>query len=161
MIANKIKKVLIALDSSPSALKVAEAGFLMAKSMGAEVILMHVLINLVTYSLIFLKIDHLNEESLDDMKMSSKDLIEKLEVSHNGRIIQTVVKQGDFAVSLIEAANKLSASIIIMGSQSSKWLEEIVIGRVTNELLQQTKIPILIVPTKKHEKLYTYISLEH
>jgi len=55
----------------------------------------------------------------------------------------------------------MTADIIIMGSQSSRWLEEIVMGRVTNELLQQTKIPILILPTKKNEKLFTYISLEH
>jgi len=161
MIANKNKKVLIALDSGPTALKVAEAGFLIAKSMGAEVILLHVIINLVTYSMIFLKMDPLDVESLDEMKLSSKNFLEKSLVSYGGRIIQTIVKQGDFAVALIDAANKLSADVIIMGSQNSKWLEEIVIGRVTNESLQQTKIPILIVPTKKHEKLYTYISLEH
>ena len=161
MIANKIKKVLIALDSGPTALKVAEAGFLMAKSMGAEVILLHVIINLVTYSMIFLKLDPLDVESLDDMKMSSKNFLEKSVNSYGSRIMQKVVKQGDFAVELIDAANNMTADIIIMGSQSSRWLEEIVMGRVTNELLQQTKIPILILPTKKNEKLFTYISLEH
>ena len=161
MIANKIKKVLIALDSGPTALKVAEAGFLMAKSMGAEVILLHVIINLLTYSMIFLKIDSIDTESLDKMKVSSKNFLEKTAIGYGGRLIQTVVKQGDFAVALIDAANNLTADIIIMGSQNSRWLEEIVMGRVTNEILQQTKIPILILPTKKHEKLFTYISLEH
>jgi len=48
-----------------------------------------------------------------------------------------------------------------MGSQNSKWLEEIVMGRITNEELQLSKIPILIIPTKKQDRLYTYISLEH
>lgn len=161
MIGNKIKKVLIALDSGPTSLKVAEAGFLMAKSMGADVILLHVIINLLTYSLIFLKMDSFDVESLDEMKVSSKKFLENTSISYGGRIIQTIVKQGDFAVSLINAANEMTADIIIMGSHSSKWLEEVVMGRVTNELLQQTKIPILIIPTKKSQKLYTYISLEH
>jgi len=41
------------------------------------------------------------------------------------------------------------------------WLEEIVMGRVTNEALQQTRIPIIIIPTKKRGKPYTFISLEY
>jgi hypothetical protein len=38
MKTNKMKKVLIALDYNPTAQKVAEVGFSMAKSMNAEVI---------------------------------------------------------------------------------------------------------------------------
>ena len=161
MIPSKIKKVLIVLDSDPTALKVAEVGFMMAKSMNAGVILMHVIINLVTYSLIFLKMDSLQVENPNEMKKVSKDFLDESVVKNGDNNNQTIVKQGDFAVSLIKAANDMAAEIIIMGSQSSKWLEEIVMGRVTNELLQLSKIPILIIPTKKHEKFYTYISLEH
>ena len=43
MKTNKVSKVLIALDYNPTAQKVAEAGFSMAKSMNAEVVLMHVI----------------------------------------------------------------------------------------------------------------------
>jgi nucleotide-binding universal stress UspA family protein len=39
----KMKKVLIALDYNPTAQKVAEVGFSMAKSMNAEVSLLHVI----------------------------------------------------------------------------------------------------------------------
>ena len=39
----KMKKVLIALDYDPTAQKVAETGFSLAKTMGAEVILLHVI----------------------------------------------------------------------------------------------------------------------
>ena len=47
---NKMKKVLIALDFNPTAQKVAEIGFSMAKSMNAEVILLHVITDPVFYS---------------------------------------------------------------------------------------------------------------
>jgi len=158
MIPAKIKKVLIVLDSDPTALKVAKVGFMMAKSMDAEVILMRVIINLVNYSLKILKMDSLFVEDLKDI---FKDFIDETSVKQGDNKNSTIVKQGDFAVSLINEANKMAAEIIIMGSQSSKWLEELVMGRVTNEQLQLSKIPILIIPTKKHERLYTYISIEH
>ena len=158
MIPAKIKKVLIVLDSDPTALKVAKVGFMMAKSMDAEVILMRVIINLVNYSLKILKMDSL---FVEDIKEIFKDFITETSVKQCDNMNSIIVKQGNFAVSLINEANKMAAEIIIMGSQNSKWLEELVMGRVTNEQLQLSKIPILIIPTKKHERLYTYISIEH
>jgi nucleotide-binding universal stress UspA family protein len=51
MKASKINRVLIALDEDPSSKKVAKVGYQMAESMGAEVILVHVVEDLVAYSL--------------------------------------------------------------------------------------------------------------
>ena len=45
-----MKKILIALDYDPTSQKVAETGFSLAKTMGAEVILMHVMSVPVDYS---------------------------------------------------------------------------------------------------------------
>ncbi len=42
-----MKKVMIALDYDPSSVKVAEKGYALAKTMGAKIILMHVLYRLV------------------------------------------------------------------------------------------------------------------
>src|ERR1035437_9048817 len=50
MKTNKMKKILIALDYDPTAKSVADIGFLLAKSMEAEVILMHVILDPVYYS---------------------------------------------------------------------------------------------------------------
>jgi nucleotide-binding universal stress UspA family protein len=38
---------------------------------------------------------------------------------------------------------------IVMGSHSLKWLENLVIGSVTEKVLHYTTIPVFIVPTKK------------
>ena len=45
-----MKKVLIALDYNPTAQKVAELGFAMAKAMNAEIALLHVISDPVYYS---------------------------------------------------------------------------------------------------------------
>jgi len=45
-----MKKILIAIDYDPTAQKVAEEGFELAKTMGAEVVLLHVIADPVYYS---------------------------------------------------------------------------------------------------------------
>ena len=45
-----IKKALIALDYDPTAKKIAEQGFGLAKTMGAEVVLLHVISDPVYYT---------------------------------------------------------------------------------------------------------------
>ena len=49
MKTKKISKVLIALDYDPTAQKVAEIGFSYAKSMEAEVILLHIIADPIYY----------------------------------------------------------------------------------------------------------------
>ena len=154
------KKVLIALDYDPTALRVAEAGFDIAKAMDAEIILLHVIINLVTYSLTYMRMDPLKLDTVQDMKQASQDFVEKSKHYLGDNMIQTIVKAGDFAESILHTANDMAVDMIIMGSHSTKWLEEVVMGRVTNEVLQQTKIPILIIPTRKQKVKNTLISLE-
>jgi nucleotide-binding universal stress UspA family protein len=50
MKTKKMKKVLIALDYDLTSQKVAETGFSLAKTMGSEVILMHVISDSVDYT---------------------------------------------------------------------------------------------------------------
>jgi nucleotide-binding universal stress UspA family protein len=63
--------------------------------------------------------------------------------------IKTVVEEGDFADSILKAANKLNADIIILGSHSRKWLENIMMGSVTEQVLRHSSVPLIIIPTKK------------
>ena len=161
MTQDKNKKILIALDFDPSALKVANIGFTLAKSMGAEVILLHVIINMLTYTLTYLKMGPMKLNSIEDFKLASKVFLDKSKLNPEVTMNQIIVKRGNFAESLLNAAKEMAVDIIVMGSHSSIWLEEIVMGRITNEILQQTQIPILIIPKNKNEKLHTFISLQN
>ena len=142
-------KVLIALDYDPTAQKVAEVGFLFAKTMEAEVILVHVVVNLVNYSLSYLNMGPLVLESGTNLKDVSQIFLDKTKKHLGDETIKTVVMEGDFAKSILIATKDLQADVIVMGSHSQKWLENILIGSVTEKVLQQTSIPMFIVPTKK------------
>jgi len=159
MKTNKMKKVLIALDYNPTAQKVAEVGFSMAKSMNAEVILLHVISDPVYYSSTeyspimgfsgYMDMGELQLDSVDGLKKASQHFLDK-SIQHLGdKAILTLVKEGDFAESILEAAKEVHADIIVVGSHSRKWLENIVMGSVTEKVLHHTSIPLLIVPTKQ------------
>jgi nucleotide-binding universal stress UspA family protein len=154
------KKVLIALDFHPSAKQIIEAGYSLAKEMKANVVLLHVKIDLVGYSLTYKKMGSLRVDNIEDLELAAHDFLEKSKKYLGDDMIQTIVKQGSFASSILNTAKEMAVDIIVMGSHSTKWLEEIVMGRVTNEVLQQTNIPLLIIPTRKSNRVNTLISLD-
>ena len=154
-----MKKVLIALDYNPTAQKVAEAGFELAKTMGAEVILLHVISDPVYYSSTdyspimgfsgYLNTDPLQLNTLEVLKTASLNFLDKSRNHLGDTNIQIVVEEGDFAGSILATAKKLQADIIVLGSHSRKWLENIVMGSVTEEVLRQSTIPLFIIPTRR------------
>jgi len=147
----KMKKVLIALDYDPSAKKVAKVGYQMAESMGAEVFLVHVFEDLVVYSLSYLNMGSLQLDTVIELKDASQQFLDKTKLLLGNEAIQTVVKEGDFADCIIETAKELDVNIIVMGSLSKRWLENIILGSVSERVMKQTTIPMFIVPTKKRD----------
>jgi len=143
-------KILISLDYSPTAQKVAEAGYALAISMGAEVILLHVVLELANYSYTYLNMGPLQLDSAVELKDASIQFLDKTKRHLNDINIKTIVVEGAFAESILSAARQLHANIIVMGSHSHSWLENIVVGSVTEKVLNKTTIPLFIVPTKKY-----------
>ncbi len=156
-----MKKVLIALDYDPTAKKVAEVGFEFAKTMGAEVVLMHVISDPVYYSSTdyspimgftgYINTDPLQLNTIEVLKTASQNFLDKTRNHLGDKSIQIVVEEGDFAESIIKTAKKLHVDMIVLGSHSQKWLENIVMGSVTEEVLRQSAIPLFIIPTRKQK----------
>jgi len=145
----KMNKVLIALDYDPTAKKVAKSGYSIAAAMGAEIILLHVIEDLTVYSLSYLNMGPLQLDSVVELKEASQQFLDKTKLFLGDLTIQTVVKEGNFADSIVQTAKELDVDIIVMGSLSKKWLENIVLGSVSQKVMLQSTIPMFIVPTKK------------
>jgi nucleotide-binding universal stress UspA family protein len=155
----KMKKILIALDYNPTAQEVAEIGFSLAKTMNAEVILLHVISDKTYYSSSeyspimgfpgYVDIATLLLEGDDGIKKKSIQFLEKTKQHLGDENIQIIVEEGDFAETILKTANVLNADVVVMGSLSRKWLENIVLGSVTEKVLRHTTIPLFIIPTKQ------------
>ena len=158
---SKATKVLIALDYDKSSGKVAQTGYDMAKAMNAEVTLLHVISDPVYYSSTeyspilgltgSLGVEPSIAESIDRLKEVTQNFLAEEKNRLGDENIQILLKEGDFADTILKTAKKLHASVIVIGSHSSRWLEDIVMGSVTNKVLRNTTIPLFIVPTKKHD----------
>lgn len=155
-----LKKVLIALDYDPSAKKVAEKGYSIAKAMNAEVILLHVIADTAYYSTLptsplmgiggFENTDFIQIIDVKGLKKAAEYFMEKIKLHIDDEAIQIVTEEGELADTILKTAKHLQADMIVMGSHSRKWLEQILMGSTTEKVLHQTIKPLLIVPVKEH-----------
>lgn len=161
MKTQKLDKVLIALDYNPTAQMVAEVGFAMAKAMNARVFLLHVVGDPVYYSSTayspimgftgYPDIGQLQLNIIEELGNATSKYLDNTKQHLGDETIETIVKEGDFAETIMKTAKGLHADVIVMGSHSQKWLEKIIMGSVTEKVLQLTDIPLFIVPTKKQD----------
>ena len=149
------------MDYDPTAQKVAEAGFSLAKSMKAEVLLLHVLSDVVYYSSLeyspimgFSSIDMgpVLLMDMDNLKKAAHLYLDKVKKHLGDDTIQTMVLEGDDKADIIlQAAKESRTEIIAMGSHGRKWLDKILMGSVTEKVLNHSTLPVLIIPTKKQK----------
>ncbi|MDD4969331.1 MAG: universal stress protein, partial [Paludibacter sp.] len=141
--------------------KVAEVGFSLAKSLGAEIVLLHVIVDPIYYSSIesFPIIGYTGSiitpmQLLDteETKKESGLFLEKIKQHLGNDSIQTLIKEGDFSTVIIATAEEIHADIIVMGSHSRRWLDEVLMGSVTEEVLHHSNIPLFIIPTHNSKK---------
>ncbi|WP_395052289.1 universal stress protein [Flavobacterium sp.] len=154
------KKVLIAIDYNSNATKIAEIGYSFAKAMNAEVTLLHIVENETYYTSFITSpisgigdfdsatfFQYLNTDSPTD---AANYYLDKIKTHLKDDAIITLVEKGEFAEGILKTAKKLKIDLIIIGSHSQKWLEKILVGSTTENVLNKTTIPLMIVPTRKH-----------
>lgn len=154
-----MKKILIALDYDPTAQTVAEIGFSLGENNNAEVTLIHVIGDPSYYASSaydpimgfdgYANLNLLHPDIINELKNTSLDFLEKSKHHLDNDKIKVLVKEGSIAESILDTAKELNADIIVMGSHSRRWLENILMGSVTEYVLHHTTVPLFIIPTKK------------
>jgi nucleotide-binding universal stress UspA family protein len=157
-----MKKVLIALDYDPTAQKIAETGYDLAKAMNAQVVLLHVIADPVYYSSLnyspimgfdgFNSIDTIQPETADALEKTAQSFLDESKKFLGDESIQTVVSSGDFGDTILETAKRLHAHIIVLGTHSRSGLDRILVGSVTENVLRHSPIPLFIIPTRLFEE---------
>jgi nucleotide-binding universal stress UspA family protein len=155
-----MKKVLIALDYDPTAQKVADTGYSLAKAMNARTVLLHVIADLTYYSSLnyspimgFDTFSNVVEtDTTDELKTIAQNYLDKSKQYLGDETIETVVKNGDFGETILQTAKDLNADIIVMGTHSRRGLDKILMGSVAEKVLHRSLIPLFIIPTKGFEE---------
>ena len=142
-----MKKILIALDYDPVAERIAEKGYELGEafyytSQNYSPIMGYEGFNNLNV-LPAIDIEALRKAAIDFLNSSKRHL--------GDENIQTIIKDGDFADSILEAANEVAANLIVMGSHGRRGLDRMLLGSVAEQVLHKTTIPLFIIPTKQFE----------
>lgn len=152
-----MKKVLIAIDYNPASEKVAEEGQKLARLMGAEVCLIHVMADAAHYGMsypTFMGYTGYTPASLDvdtmmNMREISEDYLRSAADHLGGENISTHLTEGDAGRAILDYAEEWNADVIVMGTHSHSTLEKLFMGTIASKVLEKTKVPVYLIPIKK------------
>ena len=152
METSKIKKVLIAIDYDKTAEVVAEVGFKMAKAMNAEITLLHVLYEQPNYYVGTPAVYEFQIEFIENFKVSLLKFLNETKRHLGDDSINTVIKEGQIAQTIVDTAKEINADVIVIGVHSRNWFENIIMGNDAKAILKKTTVPLFIVPINTENK---------
>jgi nucleotide-binding universal stress UspA family protein len=140
------KRILIATDGSDKSKKAAEEGIELAKALGAEVIALNV-VNEVIIASAVRQLGADRKEVEDKLKRAGQKAVDELKAmgAKMGVSIGTIVSIGAPANTVIDVAGAEKADLIIMGSHGESGASKLLIGSVVQKVLYWATIPVLVV----------------
>lgn len=149
-----MKKVLIAINYNPSAEKVAQTGYAIAKSLNAEVALAHVITEAAFYAMDYSPIMGYTggyttgtQEVVNDIKTETASYLAAAAKHLGDEKITTLVLEGDTAEAILECIKDWNADLLVIGSHSHHGLDRLFGTDVAHHILKHSSIPLLIIPT--------------
>lgn len=139
------RKIVIAIDDSPIAEKVALTGFQIAQQLNAEIALVSVVdtVFLMTEGGITPK--EMADSIKSDYKRNQQLLIDKF---FKGVKCSTFVEEGKPYEMLLKVADEWAADLIVIGTHGRTGLSHLIMGSVAEHVVRHSKLPIIVIPTK-------------
>lgn len=136
-------KILIAIDKSESAERVAQSGLELAKQFGSEIALVSIVDEMVYHGK-----DEPTAREVEDMRgfnfNSSQQRV--IETVFKDYPVKTFVEEGKPAEIIIKIAEKWGADVIVMGTHGRKGLSHLMMGSVAEEVIRSSKKTSVVIP---------------
>jgi nucleotide-binding universal stress UspA family protein len=139
------RKILIAVDDSPIAEKVALEGFRLGKQLNAEIALVSVVDTALLITGEGATPKELAEISKNDFKESQRLLIDKVFKDYK---IWAFVEEGKPYEMILKVATEWAADLIVIGTHGRTGISHLLMGSIAEHVVRHSQIPILIVPSK-------------
>jgi len=145
-----MKKILVAVDFSDIAEEAIHHASAIAQGKDIELVLLHVAPPNPDY-LGFKSFNKNERHELADLLHSEHTQLQALAHHLSDRNIhaKSIIVQGDTVKTIVHEAKKTHADMIVMGSHGYSGLSRIILGSVSEGVLRQATIPVLIVPIRK------------
>ncbi len=149
-------KILIAVDASTYSQQAAKYGMALAKSLNAQVALIHVdeypaVANIAGDPIMGDQLIVIPELA-EIQKESANQLLKQIIADYaNGLTVIQIVKNGDIKTEILETANTWPANIIVMGTHGRKGLDHFLLGSMAESITRNANCPVFIVPNKEED----------
>lgn len=140
------KKILIAVDDSPVAEKVALEGFLLGKQLNAEMALISVADIAFVIAEGGVTPREMTEMIKDDLKKVQKMVIKNI---FKEQKVWSFIEEGTPADMIKKTCDEWEASLIVIGTHGRTGLSHILMGSVAERVIRHSPVPVLVVPVKK------------
>lgn len=150
-----MQKILIPIGFHPVSEKIAEVGYELAKKLNSKACLLHVIEDIPYYNMEYTDFlgfegitSPVNIQIAEETQNVAEDFLKKA-AAHLHNDVETHIERGDTADRILEYAREWGADIIVLGTHSHSVLEKIFMGSQAVKVLEETKIPVYMVPVKK------------
>jgi len=152
-----MKKVLIGLDYNPNSERVVLKAYELAKKLEAEICLIHVMADVGYYGMnypSFMGYEGYNEMAVDlnvmsELREVARDYLETAAKHLNDKNVSTHMAEGPTASAILNYADEWNADMIVLGTHSHSVLEKVLMGTTASHILENTKIPVYLIPVKE------------
>ncbi|MDD1722849.1 MAG: universal stress protein [Methanothrix sp.] len=140
------KRILIATDGSDKSMKAAEEGMELAKALGAQVIALNV-INEVVIASAVRQLGSDRKEVEEKLKVAGGKAVDSIKAmgAKMGVSVDAIVRIGAPANTVIDTSGAEKADLIVMGSHGESGATKLLIGSVVQKVLYWATIPVLVV----------------
>ncbi|MBN1322403.1 MAG: universal stress protein [Methanotrichaceae archaeon] len=140
------KRILIATDGSEKSNFAAKEGIDLAKALGADVVALYVLNEIVIASAVR-QLGSDKKEVEAKLKAAGEKAVAEVKKLGEGAgvAVETMVRQGAPANVVIDVASTQKIECIVMGSHGESGVSKLLIGSVVQKVLYWATVPVLVV----------------
>jgi nucleotide-binding universal stress UspA family protein len=140
------KKVLIAIDGEPIAVRAAETGVDLAQALGAEVAFVHVVDASLAYSG---DTGPPASELIAAAKLDAKRLVAAIRqrLSPQSSALE-FIQVGTPSEEIVKAAKEWSADLLVIGSHGRGGMQRALLGSVAETVMRRAPCPLVVVRSK-------------
>lgn len=149
----KIRHILVPVDFSGYSISSYRFALELANKCGAKITLLHVVeppYNFATAVEGMLSM--MEKNALSRMEQIKAEITES---TSKGAETNIVVKHGRTAREILLQSQELSADLITMGSKGQSGLQKIVLGSISSAIVEDSKIPVFVLPGKEPNEKFT------
>ena len=144
-----IHKILVPTDFSAHADEAFRVAHMLARAVGAEVILFHVARPPAVVS----EEGRLLTDPASGNAMNQWDRFQNIQPNDSKvRVVhEVIVTDRPSAPHILQILDKLGCDLIVMGTHGRSWLKHLLFGSVTEDVVRRARCPVMVVKAPAHK----------